>query len=203
MANISISELQQKLEVIGKLREEVDIIRAKTLGWKDGMDRLSAEKETAREQLSSAENELHSMKEKFSVQARKIEELEARLSSELAKAKSDAKKAKANADAFVAVYRANAEASQVQVREAAETAKTQAHWAAELAKCQSRRETLNEIHARGFDLTEEIKRDKELEADAEALTSDDDDDDDGRKSGCESGEEPDGEETAFGDNQET
>ncbi|XP_070035661.1 intracellular protein transport protein uso1-like [Nicotiana tomentosiformis] len=201
--NISISQMQQKLEVVGKLHEEVDMIRAETLGWKYGMDHLAVDKETARAQLSSAETQLQDMKEKSSVQASKIEELEARLASELAKAKSDAKKAKANADAFVAVYRANAEAAQEQAREAAETAKARAHWVAELAKCRSRRETLEEIHSRGFDLTEEIKRAKELKADAEALASNDDDDDDRSKSGSESGEELDREETAPGDNQES
>lgn len=102
------------------------------------------------------------MKEKSSVQARKIEELEELLASKLAKAKSDAEKARANVDAFVAVYQADAEAAQVQAREAAETTKTRAHWVAELAKCQSRRVTLEEIHVRGFELTEEIKRAKEL-----------------------------------------
>nr|XP_009627136.1 ATP-dependent RNA helicase DRS1-like [Nicotiana tomentosiformis] len=155
MANITISQLQQKLEVIELLREEVDTIREETLGWKDGI------------------------KERSSVQARKIEELEDRLASELAKAKVEAKKAKAEADAFVAVYRADAEAVQ--------------------------RETLEEIHAQGFDLTKEIKKDKELEAEAEALTSDEDDDDgddDESKSESESGEELDGEEATLGDNQE-
>ncbi|XP_070050323.1 uncharacterized protein [Nicotiana tomentosiformis] len=193
--------------MIGKLYEEVDVIQAESLKWKDGMDLFAAEKEAARAQLSSVENQLQSMKEKSSVQVRRIEELEARLASELAKAEYDAKKAKADADAFVAVYRANAKAAQIQAREATETANTRAHWVAELAKCRSRRDTLEEIHARGFDLTEEIKRAKELEADAEALASDDadddDDDDDGSKSGSESREEPDGEETAPGDNQET
>ncbi|XP_070054757.1 uncharacterized protein [Nicotiana tomentosiformis] len=72
---------------------------------------------------------------------------------------------------------------------------------AELAKCQSQRETLEEIHARGFDLTEVIKKAKELEADAGALAFDDDDDDES-KSGSESGEELDRKETAPGDNQE-
>ncbi|XP_070054814.1 uncharacterized protein [Nicotiana tomentosiformis] len=121
-ANISISQLQQKLEMIGQLREEVDIIKAETLGWKEGMDCLAAEKEAARAQLSSAEIQLQGINERSSVQARKIEELEARLASELAKAKSEAEKAKAEADAFVAVYWADAEAAQVQAREAAETA---------------------------------------------------------------------------------
>ncbi|XP_070038260.1 rRNA-processing protein EFG1-like [Nicotiana tomentosiformis] len=146
-----------------------------------------------------------SEQEKSSVQARRIEELEARLASELAKAESNAKKAKADMDALVAVYRADAEAAQVQAREAAETADTRAHWVAELAKWRSRRETLEEINARGVDLAEEINRAKKHEDDAEALVSDDDDDnneDDESKSGSENGGEPDREETAPGDNQE-
>ncbi|XP_070049952.1 KNR4/SMI1 homolog [Nicotiana tomentosiformis] len=169
------------------------------------MDHLAAEKETARAQLSSAESQLQGMKEESLVQARKIEDLETRLASELAKDKSEAEKAKAEADAFVAVYRADAESAQVQAKKTAKSAKTLAYWVAELAKCQSRRETLEEIHARGFDLTEEIKKAKELKADAGALDSDDDDDDDddGSKSGFESEEGPNGEETDPGDNQET
>ncbi|XP_070054405.1 uncharacterized protein [Nicotiana tomentosiformis] len=148
-------QLQQKIEIIGKLREEVDVIKVESLQWKEGMDHFSAERETARAQLSSAETQHQRIKEKGLVQARRIEELEAGLTSELAKAKYNAEKV------------------------------------AELAKCHFRRETLEEIHARGFDLAEEIKRAKELEADAEALASDgdddDDDDDDGRKSESENG----------------
>ncbi|XP_070036145.1 uncharacterized protein [Nicotiana tomentosiformis] len=170
-------QLQQKIEMIGKLREEVDVIKVEYLKCKEGMDCFAAEKEAARAQLSSTENQLQSIKEKSSVQA------------------------KADADAFVAVYWADAEAAQVQAREAAETTNTRAHLVAELVKCRSRRDTLEEIHARGFDLTEEIKRAKKLEANAEALVSDDDDD--GSKNGSDSREDPDGEETAPGDNQET
>ncbi|XP_070045790.1 uncharacterized protein [Nicotiana tomentosiformis] len=77
---------------------------------------------------------------------------------------------------------------------------------AELAKCRYRRETLEEIHARGFDLAEEIKRAKELKVDAKALASDsdddDDEDDDGSKSGPITGGDPGGEETALDDNPE-
>ncbi|XP_070056544.1 uncharacterized protein [Nicotiana tomentosiformis] len=147
MANILVSQLQQKHEIIGELREEVDEIKAESLKWKESMDRFAVKKEDARAQLSSAENQLQSMKGKLSVQVRRIEELEARLASELAKAKSDAEKAKADADAFVAVYRANAEAAQVPARETDETTNARAHWVAELAKCRSQRETLEEIHA--------------------------------------------------------
>ncbi|XP_070036447.1 uncharacterized protein [Nicotiana tomentosiformis] len=182
VSNILVSQLQQKIKMIGGLREEVDVIRMESLRWKEGMDRFAAEKETARAQLSSSETQLQKVKEKNLVQAKKIEELEARLASVLSKAESDTEKAKTCADALMAVYRADAEAAQVQAREAAESADGQAHWVTELAKHRSRRETLEEIHARGFDLTEEIKRAKELEADAEALIFDDDDDDDGSKS---------------------
>ncbi|XP_070057910.1 uncharacterized protein [Nicotiana tomentosiformis] len=178
-----------------------------SLQWKEGMDHFAAVKETARAQLSSAETQIQKMKGKGLVQASRIEELEARLASVLAKAETNAEKAKADADALVAVYRADVEATQVQAREVAETADIQAHRVAELAKCRSRRETLEELQAGGFDLAEEIKRAKELEADAEALASDNDDDDndddnDGIKSGSENRGEPDKEETAPEDDQE-
>ncbi|XP_070044466.1 uncharacterized protein [Nicotiana tomentosiformis] len=207
IANISVSQLQQRIEMIEKFREVVDVIKAESLKWKEGIDRFAVEREAARAQVSSAENQLQRMKEKGLVQERRIEELDARLATELAKTESDVEKAKADADALMAVYQADAEAAQVQAREEAETADTQEHWVAELAMYRSRRETLEEIHARGFDLAEEIKRAKELEADAEALASDNDDDDndidDGSKSWSENRGKADGEETAPGDNQET
>ncbi|XP_070043098.1 uncharacterized protein [Nicotiana tomentosiformis] len=159
---------QDQTDLTKQLREEVDIIKEETLGWKEGIDRLAVEKEIVRAQFSSAESQLQGMKERSSVQARTIEDLEAWLTSELAKAKSEAEKAKAEVEAFVVVYRADAEAAQ-------------------------------EIHARGFDLTEEIKKAKELEAESGALAFDDDDK---SKSGSESGEELDGEEVSPGDNQE-
>ncbi|XP_070054305.1 uncharacterized protein [Nicotiana tomentosiformis] len=166
------------------------------------MDRFAAKKETARAQLSSIESQLQGVKEKSLTQAREIEELEARLAFELAKAKSEAKKAKAEADAIVVVYRASAEAAQAQAREASESAHTRAYWIAELAKCQSRRETLEEIHARGFDLTNEIAKSKEHEAKARALATSDDDDHEGSKSGSENGEDLDVEEATPGGDQE-
>ncbi|XP_070043146.1 uncharacterized protein [Nicotiana tomentosiformis] len=195
-------QLQQKIDMIGQLYEEVDTIKAETLGWKEDMYRFAAEKETALSQLSSAESQLRGIKEKNSIHAKRIEELEARLASELAKAKSKFEKAKAEAEAIVFVYRADAEATQVQERKEAETARTRAYWIAELAKCQSRRETLEEIYAWGFDLSDEITKAREQEVDARALASSDDDDDAESKSGSEIGEDLDGEEASPGENQE-
>ncbi|XP_070045025.1 uncharacterized protein [Nicotiana tomentosiformis] len=202
VANISISQLQQKIKRIEQFREEVDTIKVESLGWKEGMDRFAAEKEIARDQLSSVESQFQGIKEKILTQARKIDDLEARLASKLAKAKSKAEKAKVEADAIVAVYRTDAETAQVQVREAAETTQTRAYWIFELARCQSRRETLEEIHARGFNLTNEIVKARKHEAEAGALATSDDDDDGGRKSGYENEEDLDGEEAAPEEDQE-
>ncbi|XP_070054653.1 rRNA-processing protein EFG1-like [Nicotiana tomentosiformis] len=158
------------------------------------MDCLATERETALAQFSSTESQLQILKEKSLAQAREKEDLEARLASELA----EAEKIKANADAMVAIYRADAEAAQFHEIEVVDTARIRAHWIAEFVKYQTRRETLEEIHARGFDLSEEIKKARELKVEAGALASDDDDnndndddDDDGSKNGSQSREEPD------------
>ncbi|XP_075101980.1 uncharacterized protein LOC142177393 [Nicotiana tabacum] len=172
MANSSVPQVQQKFDVIRQLRVEVDAVKAEAEEWKKNMDRLASEKEAARTQLASAEIQLRSLKEKAFVQASDRE----RLATELSTAKSEVEKAMANADAMVAVYRFDAEAAQVRAKEVAEAAQARANWVAEHAKCQSRRETLEEIHARGFDLTAEIEKAKELEAETGVLAFPDGDD---------------------------
>lgn len=63
-----------------------------------------------------------------------------------------------------------------------------------MAKCQSRRETLEEIHARSFDLTNEIAQARALEADSKFLVSSNDDyDDEGIQSGSDDEAGPEGE----------
>ncbi|XP_070041208.1 uncharacterized protein [Nicotiana tomentosiformis] len=200
-ANHSLSQLQQNVEKIGLLREEVDQIKAECNRWKETIDRLDVEKETILAKLLSADIQLRSVKQKGLAQAKRIEDLE----TQLAEAKAEVESSKVMADKSIVVYRADAEAAQMEARETADTANIRAHWVAELSKCRSRREILEEIHARGFDLAEEIKRVKELEVEAEALASDDDydDDDKGSKSGSEDGGEHDGEETSLDDNPET
>uniref|UniRef100_A0A1S4CPN1 Zinc finger CCCH domain-containing protein 15 homolog n=1 Tax=Nicotiana tabacum TaxID=4097 RepID=A0A1S4CPN1_TOBAC len=155
--------------MIGKLREEVDVIKAESLKWKGNMDSFAAEKEAARAQLSSAKSRLQSLKEKSLVQVRKTEELEARLASKLAKAK----KTKDDADAFVAVYRADAEVAQSHARE-----------------IHARGFYLTE------EITTARKLEADDGALASDDDDDDDDDDDGSKSGSKSGDEPDEEKTA-------
>ncbi|XP_070039463.1 intracellular protein transport protein USO1-like [Nicotiana tomentosiformis] len=156
-----------------RIEQEVDVMKAETLGWKESMDRLAAKKEVARAQLSSVESQLRGMKEKSLAQGKKIEEIEARLASELAKAKSEAEKAKAELEVIVAVYWADAEAAQVQARKG---------------------NPRGDPRSRFRSYRRDIKA-KEHEADAGAVASSNDDDD-GSKSGSENGEDLDGEEAA-------
>lgn len=89
--------------------------------------------------LSSTEVQLWGVKEKSSAQAKRIEELEA----ELAEAKAEVWKAKIVVEKSIVMYLANVDAAQMQLREDFD----QERWINGLAKCQSRRETLEEIHA--------------------------------------------------------
>ncbi|XP_070031640.1 intracellular protein transport protein USO1-like [Nicotiana tomentosiformis] len=128
--NHPLSQLQQMIERIRLLREEVDQIRAECNQWKETIDRLVVEKETILTKLLSADVQLRNVKQKVSVQTKKIDELEIRL----AEAKAEAESSKVLADKSIAVYRADAEAAQVEAREAAKIADARAHWVAELVK---------------------------------------------------------------------
>nr|XP_016445726.1 PREDICTED: uncharacterized protein LOC107770911 [Nicotiana tabacum] len=169
-------QVKQKFDVIRQLRVEVDVVKSEAGEWKKNMDRLASEKETAQTQLASAEAQLRSLKEKSLVQAKKIEEFQSRLSSANSDRERLATELAANSDALVVVYQSDAEVAHVRTKEVVEAAQAQANWVVDHAKCQSRRETLEEIHARGFDLTAEIEKAKELEVEARVLAFPDDDD---------------------------
>ncbi|XP_070039353.1 autophagy-related protein 23-like [Nicotiana tomentosiformis] len=119
-SNPSLSQLQQKVEKIGLLREEVDQIKAECDRWKETIDRLAAEKESILAKLLSADVQLRSVKQKGSAQAKRIKELETRL----AEARAEVESSKVMADKSIVVYRADAEAAQMEVREAVNTPDT-------------------------------------------------------------------------------
>ncbi|XP_070017244.1 uncharacterized protein [Nicotiana sylvestris] len=156
-AKTSISQLQQKLDMIGQLRGEVDQVKVDYHRWKESMDQLAADKEVATAQLASVETQVRGVKAKGLAQTKKKEE--------------------------------DAAAIQAELREASDREKQ----SNDLAKCQALRETLKEIHARGFDLAEDIAEAKAREIDARFLVSSDDED---VVSGSGEGEEdvPEGEE---------
>ncbi|XP_070024919.1 uncharacterized protein [Nicotiana sylvestris] len=146
------------------------------------MDQLVADKEAVTSQLASAEAQLRGIKAKGLAQARKIEGLEAELAktraeaaqtkAEAIQAKAEAEKTKVAADKSIAIYSREVVAIQAELREASD-------WEIrgnELSKCQARRETLEEIHARGFNLAVEIAEAKAWETDARFLVSSDEED---------------------------
>nr|XP_016477507.1 PREDICTED: golgin subfamily A member 8H-like [Nicotiana tabacum] len=184
------AELDKHVEKIGLLRGEVDQIKAKCDRWKETIDHLAAEKETILAKLLSNDVQLRGIKQKSLAQTRRIEELE----TGLAEVKAEVQSSKVMADKSIAVYRADAEAAQMQLREASDREQR----VTDLAKCQSRRETFEEIHTRGFEIFEEISRAKALEVEARQLVSfDEDDDEEGSRGG--SDEEPQGEAAPEGD----
>ncbi|XP_070019445.1 uncharacterized protein [Nicotiana sylvestris] len=156
------SEVQQKAKKIKQLYEKAEVKEVETLGWKQNMYHFASEKDT---------------------------DLETRLAVELAKSASVAEKVKAEAKAVVVIYRADAEAANARSKETFDVAQVRLSRVVEHAKCQYRRETLEDIHARGFDLTVDIENAKMLETEAEALLSYNDDS--GSASGSESGEDED------------
>ncbi|XP_070032242.1 uncharacterized protein [Nicotiana tomentosiformis] len=113
-ANISLSQLQQKVERIELLQGEVDQVKADCDRWKKNMDCLATKKETTLAKLSSAEVQLRGIKKKSSAQAKRIEELEIGL------AEAEIEKTKVMADMSISMYRANFEAAQMQLRESSD-----------------------------------------------------------------------------------
>ncbi|XP_070045749.1 interactor of constitutive active ROPs 4-like [Nicotiana tomentosiformis] len=123
-------QVQQKIDQIDQLRAEMDAVKAKTDEWSGRMDRLSSEREVSWAKLTLAEVQLRAAKGKVEVHARKVEELQSRLSSvasdreimakELETAKSAAVVAKADADKMVAQYKADAEAAQDRLKDTVE-----------------------------------------------------------------------------------
>nr|XP_016505606.1 PREDICTED: uncharacterized protein LOC107823479 [Nicotiana tabacum] len=169
VANDPNPQVQKKLDQIEQLQAEVDAVKAEAEEWKRNMDRLASEKETARAQLTLAEVHLRAAKEK---------------ALELEAAKSEVVVVKAEVDERVDKYKADAEAAQDFVENTVEHMK----W-------QSRREAVEEVHARGFDLSAEIKDAKVLEAMARKLA--DPEEEDSEDSGeSEGGGDPDGDDAA-------
>ncbi|XP_070031587.1 uncharacterized protein [Nicotiana tomentosiformis] len=171
-----IERVQQKAELVEQLRGEAKMKEAETLGWKQTMDHLASEKDAVRAQLSSVELQLQSVKVENLARAQKVEELKTRLATELARATSKAK-------ALVTSYRADAEAANTRAKKIYDVADVRLSRVADYARRQSRRETFEEVHARGFDLSADIENAKILEDEVGALLSDDEDSATGSESG--------------------
>nr|XP_016449587.1 PREDICTED: ATP synthase subunit b-like [Nicotiana tabacum] len=160
-----LEQVQQKVDRVDQLQAEMDEVKVMAEEWKVKMDRLASEKETAQEQRASTEAQLRSMKEKAETRSQKIEDLQSHLGSavaardtldkELEAAKLAVEITKADAEEMVAQYKADAEAAQERLKDIVK-----------YVRWQSRREVLEEVHARGFYLSAEIVNFKRLEFEA-------------------------------------
>nr|XP_009773256.1 PREDICTED: uncharacterized protein LOC104223501 [Nicotiana sylvestris] len=165
---VVVDAFQQKVELVEQLREEHKMKEAKTLGWRQGLDNLTSEKETLREHLDSLERQFQMVKEESIARGRIIEELKAKSATELAKAKFDT-------EAIISSYRADTEASNTRAKEISIAAEVRLSYALDHARRQSRRNTLEEVHARGLDLSADIEKAKTSEDESTTLLSNDED----------------------------
>nr|XP_016480409.1 PREDICTED: uncharacterized protein LOC107801576 [Nicotiana tabacum] len=118
-------------------------VKAMAEVWKGRMDLLASEKETAKEELAY----LRSVVVEWDTLGSEYEALKSKLDT-----------TSADADKMMAQYKADMEA-----------AETRLNTKAEYIKQLSRRDTLEEIHARGFDLSVEIEEAKRLKAEKKEL----------------------------------
>ncbi|XP_070050019.1 uncharacterized protein [Nicotiana tomentosiformis] len=165
VTNDQTLQVQQKIDRIDQLRAEMNDIQVLANVWKGKMDRLVSKKETAREQLASLEVQLRVAKEKADTRARRIEDLQAQLGSAIAErnafgkeleiTRSESEISSVDAEEMVAQYMADIKAAEARQKVIVE-----------YVKWMSRRETLEEIHARVLTCRPRSKR---LEVEAKKL----------------------------------
>ncbi|XP_070013426.1 uncharacterized protein [Nicotiana sylvestris] len=147
------------------------------------MENLAYEKENLREQMDLLECQFQSLKVESLARGCEIEDLKAKSAIELAKAKSDA-------EAIISSYRADAKADNAQEKEIFAAVKVKLSYALEHARRHSRRETLEEVHARGFNLSVDIEKANTSEEEAATLLSNDEDSASGSGSGGDEDKDP-------------
>nr|XP_016501735.1 PREDICTED: uncharacterized protein LOC107820044 [Nicotiana tabacum] len=125
-ANTSMSQPQQKLDMIGQLRGEVDQVRAECNEWKVKMDALIVAKNDALAKLLALEVQLRNAQGSNLVQVGRIAKLEASLvkaKAEVVEARAEASVIQGKADRTVAIYLKDATDAQMELREASDQEK--------------------------------------------------------------------------------
>ncbi|XP_070002849.1 uncharacterized protein [Nicotiana sylvestris] len=117
--NDPVLQVHQRLEQIKDLQSKIDEVRAEAKKFKGCMDILASKKEVVQEKLDSAESQLLATREKVSVQARKIEELQsnlANLAKELEVVRSEADATNTKPQATTTQYKVDAKATLEQAK---------------------------------------------------------------------------------------
>nr|XP_009804574.1 PREDICTED: uncharacterized protein LOC104249792 [Nicotiana sylvestris] len=171
MTNNATSQVQEKFDLIVQLRDDMDEVKATTEAWKGMMDLLISEKEDIKEELASVKDQLRVAKDKADKWSRINDKLRTQLKSTIKEWDALGQEyttlrsilEATSIDSFevkemLAQYKAD-----VEVAEARLKTKT------EYVKRLSWRETIEEIHAQGFDLLTDIEEAKKLEVKVKEL----------------------------------
>ncbi|XP_070015377.1 uncharacterized protein [Nicotiana sylvestris] len=175
--NILIFQLESKTEELERLWGEVGRAKRELNELKARVEAQVVAKEDALAKASTLEVQIRNAHVNDSVRANMITRLESKLLKAKAKvvnAQVEVVIRRPTADQKVAAYLKGTAYARAELREALDREKN----SKEYVKCKSQRETLEEIHARGFDLSEEIKQARAEEHDAKFLLSDTEDSED-------------------------
>ncbi|XP_070025997.1 peroxisomal and mitochondrial division factor 2-like [Nicotiana sylvestris] len=168
---VSVSQLQRKIETLERLRGEANQVNSKCNDLKAQIDAHVAAKRNALAKASALEIQLRNAQEGDPVQASRIAKLETgllKMKAEVMDARIEAEEVRAKADKKVAIYLKDDAEARTKLRGASYRERRRN----EYARCKSRRETLEEIHGKGFDFSEKIEQAKVDEFDAKFLVSD-------------------------------
>ncbi|XP_070010222.1 uncharacterized protein [Nicotiana sylvestris] len=162
---------KDKVHELEKLWGEVGVAKCDFDELQAHVSAHSKAKERAQAATSALEDKIQAVHASDSAQAKMI----TRLSSELSRAKTEVVNIRAEvvinntrAGRDMASHSRSAAAARAELKKALDREKN----SREYERCRSRRETLEEIHARGFDLSKEIEQAKGENFDAKFLISD-------------------------------
>lgn len=155
VANTITLQVQEKVDLIDQLWAEMNELKASDEVLRSKMDLLASEKEATKEELASAKDKLKVVKDKANKWSKLNDELRAQLG--LAVSEWDA------LGQEYTTLKYKLETASIDSFEARLIKKD------EYMKWLLQRETLEEIHARGFDLSAKIEEAKRLEAQAKEI----------------------------------
>ncbi|XP_070025613.1 uncharacterized protein [Nicotiana sylvestris] len=164
-------QFQRKAETLERLWGKANQVNSKCNELKAQIDAHVAAKRNALAKSSALEIQLRNAREGNLVQASRIAKLETdllKMKVKVVDARAEAKEVRAKADKKVAIYLKDVAGAHTKFRGDLDREMRSNGY----VRCRSWRETLEKIHGKGFDLSEEIEQDKANELDAKFLVSD-------------------------------
>ncbi|XP_070057414.1 uncharacterized protein [Nicotiana tomentosiformis] len=166
-----LEKVQEKIDLIELLQAEMDEVKTTAEALKGRMDLLASEKEDTKKELALVKDHLRVAKYKADKWSRLNDELRAQLASNASKWDALGQEYTALKSKLEATSIDSSEVEEMLAQYKADVEIVEAHlrMKIEYVKRLSRRETLEEVHARRFDLSDEFEEAKRLEAEAKEL----------------------------------